>query len=96
VKYRVVCGDAKHTIMLDDAGRVSFIDHPNAHAQAYAETALAILAGADDAELHGCIRVARRIQSKSYSGPCPAEGDERQLYAALRGVQIGRRLRRKL
>lgn len=94
-KFRVVCGETKHAIVLDDAGRVVFVDHPDAHSQAYAEAAFAILAGNDDAALDGCLRVARRIQAKSYSGPCPATGDERQLYAALRGIQIGRRLRRK-
>jgi hypothetical protein len=94
MKFRVVCGDTKHAIVLDDAGCVVFVDHPDAHSQAYAETAFAILAGNDDSDLDGCLRVARRIQAKNYSG-LAATGDERQLYAALRGIQIGRRLRRK-
>jgi len=95
-RYRIQCGDAVHRIELDDAGHVTFLDHPAAFQVASGELTLAALGG-EEAELAGCLRVAEAISTKSYRSLVrKAATGERELYAALRGVALGRRLKRRV
>lgn len=93
-RFRIDCNGEKHRVVLDTEGNVTFLDHPDAHAQATAERVLGALA--DDAlNLTGCLLVARCLQVRSYLRPGRGAGEERHLYAALRGMAIGRRLRQR-
>lgn len=94
-RYRIQCGDVVHRIDLDDAGHVTFVDHPGAFHMATGERTLAALGG-EDLNLSGCLRVAQVISDKSYRSLVERAGpSERELYAALRGIALARRIKRR-
>lgn len=94
-RYRVRCGDAMHVVTMDDEGHLAFHAHPSAFADVDAERAMAVLSGTAPTEGTGCLRLALLVRKGGLSTAVPGGDDARKLLAAVRGVRIARRLRRR-
>lgn len=94
-RYRVRCGDAMHVVTMDDEGHLAFHAHPSAFADVDAERAMAALSGQAMPEHDGCLRLALLVRQGRLSDAVSGGDDARKVLAAVRGVRIARRLRRR-
>lgn len=94
-RFRICCGDAIHLATLDASGGVQFLAHPEAFTEVQTARAFAALGGAAVPAWTGCLRLANAIQRGNFVLPVSGADDGRQLLAAVRGIRLGRRLRRK-
>jgi len=94
-RYRIRCGDAIHAVTMDDEGHLTFHAHPSAFAELDAERAMAVLSGTAPTEGEGCLRLALMVRKGALSTAVAGGDDARKLLAAVRGMRLGRRLRRR-
>lgn len=94
-RYRLRCGDAIHVVEMDDQGHLEFHQHPDAFRQIDRERAMAALSGEPVNEGTGCLRVAYLVRAGSLSSAVDGGDDARILLAALRGIRLARRVRRR-
>ena len=94
-RYRIQCGDVIHVVTMDDEGHLAFQAHPSAFAELDAERAMAALAGDALPGGTGCLRLALLVRQGHLSTAVPGGDDARKLLAAVRGMRLGRRLRRR-
>jgi hypothetical protein len=94
-RYRIRCGDAMHAVTMDDEGHLAVLAHPGAFAEVDAERAMAALSGQAMPEHAGCLRLALLVRQGRLSDAVPGGDDARKVLAAVRGVRIARRLRRR-
>lgn len=94
-RFRIRCGDAIHVAELDAHGGVRFLAHPAAFHEVAAELAYAALSGSRSPEFVGCLRCAAYVLQGRFTAPVGGEDDSRALLATVRGMRLGRRLRRK-
>lgn len=94
-RYRIRCGNAIHAVTMDDEGRLDFHAHPSAFAELDAERAMAVLSGETPTECSGCLRLALLVRQGRLSTAAPGGDDARKLLAAVRGIRLARRLRRR-
>lgn len=94
-RYRIQCEGERHAVDLDDDGQLHFRAHPGAFSEVDTTRAFAVLCGDAAPEGNGCLRVALLVRRGALVGTVPGGDDTRRLLAALRGIRIARRLRRK-
>jgi len=94
-RYRIRCGDAMHSVDMDEAGHLTFHQHPEAFRDVDRQRAIAALSGELPNEGEGCLRLAFLVRSGSLSTAVSGGDDARRLLAALRGLRVARKLRRR-
>lgn len=94
-RYRIRCGDALHVVEMDGEGHLAFRAHPEAFRDVDRVRAMAALSGEPVNEGVGCLRVAYLVRTGSLSTAVPGGDDARRLLAALRGIRVARKLRRR-
>jgi hypothetical protein len=94
-RYRIRCGEAIHAVELDDEGHLHFHAHPAAFAELDSERAFAVLSGKAATEGTGCLRLALLVRQGRLSTAVTGADDSRQVLAAVRGIRLARRLRRR-
>lgn len=94
-RYRIRCGEEMHSVEMDDEGHLTFHSHPEAFREVDRQRAVAALSGEVVSEGEGCLRVAFLVRSGSLSTAVEGHDDARRLLAALRGIRVARRLRRR-
>ena len=94
-RYRIQCGDERHVVEMDDEGHLAFHAHPQAFREIDMERAAAVLCGEAPSEGEGCLRLALLLRKGALSAAVPGHDDSRKLLAALRGIRVARRLRRR-
>jgi len=84
-----------HVVEMDDEGHLAFHAHPEAFREIDRQRAMAALSGESLSEGTGCLRVAYLVRAGSLSTAVESGDDARRLLAALRGIRIARKLRRR-
>jgi hypothetical protein len=94
-RYRIRCGEEVHAVEMDDEGHLAFHAHPDAFREVDRQRAMAALSGEAPNEGEGCLRVAYLVRVGSLSTAVEGGDDARRLLAALRGIRVARKLRRR-
>lgn len=94
-RYRLRCGNELHVVEMDAEGHLAFHSHPDAFREVDRQRAMAALSGEAPSEGTGCLRVAYLVRAGSLSTAVDGGDDARRLLAALRGIRVARKLRRR-
>ena len=94
-RYRIRCGDAIHVVEMDEDGHLAFAAHPDAFGQMDRERAMAALSGEPLTDESGCLRIALLVRQGALSTAVDGGDDARRLLAALRGIRLARKLRKR-